>query len=121
VTVTGVLTQAQVADHEHVPMRVLDRACGELDYAVVVPRSGALLVLGRGQPEQEYGRDPQRLGLARLADGVGDRQPVDPRHLRNRLPAVKPVRDEHWVHEVRRREARLADQTAKRMRGTEPA
>ena len=46
-------------------MRGLDRAGGELDDALVVPRARALLVLRGRQAEQEHGRDAERGGLAR--------------------------------------------------------
>ena len=47
VAVARVLAQAQVGDHEQVGIGGLDRARGELDDALVVPRARALLVLGR--------------------------------------------------------------------------
>ena len=87
----------------------------------VVPGARALLVLGRGQPEQEHGRDPQRVRLAGLGHRVGDRQMVDAGHRRDRLAAVDAVGDEHRVDEVRRREARLADKATKSVSGPEPA
>ena len=57
VAVARVLAQAQVGDHQQVRVRGLDRARGELDDALVVPRAGALLVLVRRQAEQQHARD----------------------------------------------------------------
>ena len=74
VPVARVLAQTQVADHEQVRVGLLDRTRGELHYSFVVPRARAFLVLGRRQPEQQHGWDPERVRLARLGDGVGDRR-----------------------------------------------
>ena len=51
-------------------MRVLDRARGELDDALVVPRARALGVLVGGDAEQQDGRDAERRGLAGLLHGA---------------------------------------------------
>ena len=57
-----------------VGVRVLDRARGELDDALVVPGARALLVLVGGDAEEQDGRDAERVGLARLLDGARDRR-----------------------------------------------
>ena len=67
VAVARVLAQAEVGDHQQVGVVGLDRARGELDHALVVPRAGALLVLGRRQAEQQHRGDAERGRLARLA------------------------------------------------------
>ena len=91
-------------------MGLLDRARGELHDAFVVPGAGALGVLLGRQAEDQDGRDAELAGVACLGDGMGDREPVDPGHRRDRLAAVDPVRDEHRIDEVRRVQARLANQ-----------
>ena len=65
--------------------------------------------------------DPEILRLAGLFHGVGDRQVIDARHGVDRLAPVDPVGHEHRVDEVRRREARLANQAAQRAGGAQPA
>ena len=54
-------------------------------------------------------------------DGVGDREPVDPRHRLDRLAAVDAVGDEHRVDEVGRIQARLAHEAAQGAGGAQPA
>ena len=78
VAVARVLAQAQVGDHQQVRVGGLDRARGELDDPLVVPGAAALLVLGRGQAEQQHRGDPERGGLAGLLDRAVDAQVVDP-------------------------------------------
>ena len=60
VAVARVLAQAQVGDHQQVGMGGLDRARGELDHALVVPRARALLVLVGRQAEQQHAGDAER-------------------------------------------------------------
>ena len=121
VAVARVLAQAEVGDHQQVGVLGLDRARGELDDALVVPRARALLVLARREPEQQHGRDPERGGLAGLLHRVADREVVDPRHRRDRRPAVGAVHDEHRVDEVPRGQLRLAHEVADAGGGTEAA
>ena len=47
-------------------MRGLDRAGGELDNALVVPGAGALLILVRGDSEEQHRGDPEARRFARL-------------------------------------------------------
>ena len=79
VAVRGVLAQADVGDDEQVGVRLLDRARGELDDALVVVGARALLVLLGRDAEQQHRRDAERVRLAGLLDRVRDRQPVDAR------------------------------------------
>ena len=102
-------------------MGLLDRPRRQLHDALVVPGARALLVLGGGEPEQQHGGDPELRRLARLGDRVGDREPVDAGHRRDRLAPVDPVGDEHRVDEVRGGQLRLADQAAQRVGGAQPA
>ncbi len=102
VPVARVLAQAEVGDDDQLGMRVLDGAGGELDDALVVPGSRALLVLARRQPEQQDGGKPELLRLAGFGYGVGDRQVVDAWHRGDRLPAVDPVGDEQRIDEIGR-------------------
>ena len=121
VAVAGVLAQAQVSDHQQLRVGLLDRPGGQLHDTLVIPRARALLVLGGREPEQQHGGDPERRGLAGLGDGMGDRQPVDAGHRRDRLAAIDAVGDEHRVDEVGRGEARLPHEAAERAAGPEPA
>ena len=122
VPVVGVLAQAQVGDHDQLGVRLLDRAGGELDDAVIVViGAGALGVLVRGDPEQDHGGDAERGGAARLGHRLGDREPVDPRHRPDRLASLDALGHEQRVHEVGRGELRLAHEPAQLVRGPQPA
>jgi hypothetical protein len=121
VPVARVLAQTEVRDHDQLGVGLLDRARGELDDPLVIPRAGALLVLAGRQPEQQHGGDAERVRLPGLLHRVGDRQLVDARHRRDRVAPVDPVRDEHRVDEVAGVKARLAHQAPERMSGPEPA
>ena len=61
--------------------------------------SGAL-ALGRRRREERDQRNAERLRLARRIDQRVDREPVDPRHRRDRLARRAPVMDEHRPDEV---------------------
>ena len=118
VAVARVLAEAHVGDDEQVGVRVLDRARGELDDALVVPRPGALLVLVRRDAEQRApraGRSAAR--LARLAHGLVE---IDSRSTPGIASiGLRPLEaglDEHRQHEVGGLEARLAHQVAQRRR-----
>ena len=63
VAVRGVLAQAQVGDDEQVRVGGLDRARGELDHALVVPRARALLVLGAGSPNSSTAGMPSACAI----------------------------------------------------------
>jgi hypothetical protein len=121
VAVARVLAQAQVRDDQDVGVGVLDRPRGELDRALVVPGARALLVLVRGDAEEQDGRDAQRRGLARLGDGARDRQPVDAGHGSDRGPSFEPLLDEERKHEVARVQTRLAHEVAQHRRGAQAA
>ena len=121
VAVARVLAQAHVGDDEHVGVGLLDRARGELDDALVVPGARALLVLVRGDAEEQHGGDAQRGGLARLVDGGGDREPVDARHGLDRRATVEPLLDEERQHEVAGVQPRLAHEVAQHRRAAQAA
>ena len=108
----GVLAEAHVRDHEQVGVRLLDRPCGELDDALVVVGARADVVLLGRDAKDDHCRNAELLRLARLVDGVRDRQPLDARHRLDRRAAVGPELDEQRVHQVRRAEIRLSDQVA---------
>ena len=81
VAVARVLAQAHVGDDEQVGVRVLDRARGELDDALVVPGARALLVLVR-RGCRTAARPGCRARAASPASSTarGDREPVDAGH-----------------------------------------
>ena len=81
--------------------------------ALVVPRAGALLVLGGGQPEQQHGRDAERGGVARPpATAWRIERWSMPGIVGIGVRAVRPVHDEHRVDEVPRGQLGLADEVA---------
>jgi hypothetical protein len=86
-----VLAQAHVGDDEQVRVGLLDRARGELDHALVVPGSRALVVLVRRDAEEQHGRQAQRRSRSGLVDRPRDRQPVDAGHGVNRCPPTTPA------------------------------
>ncbi len=113
VAVRRVLAQAQVGDDEQVGVGGLDRARGELDDALVVPRAGALLVLVGGQAEEQHAGDAERGGDARLLDGAVDREVVDAGQRGDRAAALAAAGDdEHGGDQVRDRQLGLAHQPA---------
>ena len=87
VAVVGVLAEADVGHDEQLGMRLLDRARRELDDALVVVGARALGVLAVGDPEEQDGRQAERLRGARLLDGRRDAQAVDARQRGDRLAA----------------------------------
>ena len=102
VAVARVLAETHVADDDEVGIGLLDGARGELDDALVVPRTGALLVLVRGDAEQHEPGDAAVDELARLADRLVDAEAVDARHRVDRLAAVQAGLDEHREQQVLR-------------------
>ena len=93
-------------------MRGLDRARGELDHALVVPRARALGVLARRQAEEQHGRDAERVRDPGLLDGAVDREVVDPGQLGDRRALGACRHHEHRVHEMGYGQLRLADEAA---------
>ena len=111
VAVVGVLAQADVGHDEQLGVRLLDRARGELDDALVVVGAGALGVLAVGDPEQQHGGQAERLRGARLLDGRGDAQAIDARQRGDRLAAGLGLHEQRQ-HEVGGVQARLAHEVA---------
>ena len=112
VAVIGVLAQQTSVIDEQFRMGLLDRPRGELNDALLVPRARAFLILGRRDPEQQHRGDSQRL----RAPPLGDRMGIDGRARclaspGDRLAPVDAVRDTS-DNEIRRLQARLADQAA---------
>ena len=74
----------------------LDRAGGELDRALLVPRAGPLLVLLGRDAEQHHGRDAQLRGAAGLRDGLADVRRATPG-----IAEIGPRADSSSDHEQR--------------------
>ena len=110
VAVVGVLAEADVGHDEQLGVRLLDRARGELDDALVVVGAGALGVLRSGIPKSRTAGRPSACGVAGLLDGRGDAQAIDAGQRGDRLAAGLRV-DEQRQDEVGR------DAGASRARG----
>ena len=107
VAVRGVLAQAEVGDDQQVRVGGLDRARGELDHALVVPRARALLVLARpGRPNSSTAGMPSACAIpaSSTAPSIETWSMPGISAIGVRLRAGR--HDEHRVDEVRHRRAR---------------
>ena len=118
--VRRVLAQADVGDHDQVGVGLLERPDRHLHDALRIVGAGAGLVLGGRDAEQDHGADPGRLELGRLGDQLGDREALDPGHRGHRLAHPLAGDDEQGLHEVARRELRLAHELAQGLRSPQP-
>ena len=121
VAVIRVLAQAHVRDDDELRGRVLQRANGVLHDPVLGEALEPERILRARDPEQERRLDPERAELARFVREQVDRELVDPRHGRDRGAHALAGDDEERVHQVVRRERRLAHEIAQRGRTAPPA
>ena len=106
--VRGVLAQAHVRQHGQSRRLGPDGADRALHGAGVVPGRRPLLILAIGQSEQEHAADPAGLGLRRQARGDVGRDVALAGERRDRAVDARAGDDEQRLHEIGRRDARLA-------------
>ncbi|CDK40044.1 hypothetical protein BN903_50 [Halorubrum sp. AJ67] len=109
--VIGVLTEADVADHRRVRLRVDPPDC-PLDDAVVGVRPAPLGVFRLGDAEEDHGLDAGLGDLLDAVDRLFDRDALVARHRLDRHALVGRRVDEDGCDQVGRREVGLGDQRA---------
>ncbi len=114
--VVGVLAHADVRHDDELRARVLQRANRLLNHAVLGEALRAVRILRARDAEEENRLHAERRELARLAREPIDRQLLDARHRRDRVPNAVAWDDEDRMDEVGRLERRLAHEVAKRRR-----
>ena len=119
--VVGVLAQTDVGDYQQIGSGLLDDAYGLLDYTAGLVGLGAFGVLSGRYSEQEDGGYAQVGDLAHLLDQVVEGDLEDTRHGGHLVADVAAVRHEDGVHEVVRREGRLAQHASQALMLSEPA
>ena len=96
----GVLAEAHVADHGEFRRRLLDRAYGPLDDAVVRVSAGSVGVLGLRDAEEHDGRDAQVCNFTTDLDTLIHRQSVHAGHRIHRGTNAFSRADEHGIDQV---------------------
>ena len=107
--------------HEQVRVRGLDRAGGELDGALVVPRARAHVVLLGRDPEEQHRGHAERGRLGRLVDRRRQGQAIDAGHGLDGRAALEALLDEEREDEVGGVQPRLAHEVAEDRGATQAA
>ena len=115
-------SQRQTSRHDdELGTRILQRGDRLLHDPVVREALEPHRILRGRDPEEQNGLDPERRELSRFAREAVDRELVDPRHRRHRLPHVLSGNDEERIDEVVGRERGLANEVSQRRRSAKPA
>jgi hypothetical protein len=119
----GVLAHADIRNQDQLLRcrRFVEGAQGLLDDAVVVPRAGALLVLGLGQSEEEQAAEAKAGRFFGFLDCDVDRNIEDAGHGGDRAANAGSRADEERIDQVAGLKRCLANQGAQRLIAPQPA
>src|SRR5260370_6166346 len=114
-TVVRIFAKAHVRNDKELQFCFANRFNRPLHHALFAEGTGAVRVLGFGQPKKYDSRNPQRLHFAALFHNLIDGLLIDTGHGADFLADLRPRAHEHRIDNTRRSKTRLSNQATQRL------